>query len=283
MITNVNDADGSDMPEERAKSINSFSPDEMGKPASLGEDRPTIDGQPVDVNERLLANASRNGGLGAAAMPMGGMRPPRLSPQPMQTRPGVAPGGFAPYMGFGQGPMGGVQDRFYPHDDAMLGSPHYRVGIVNIERFFASYIDMLFTFIDQAMASNEKLAEVVVTDVILLAKDLRDLTVVQWKMHCGSSMGLRHPFFPKEAIPRLSPVMEGDFVAKQSLPLGVYLEDFSNHYNVRTDSDLKMLNSGVITVALGDMHPDTHYLVMPKHEVFLDAVLNSKLYTNGNI
>lgn len=171
--------------------------------------------------------------------------------------------------------------------DQVMRSPAYQMAIVSIEQFFASYIDVLFTKIEQ-LYGNTTLSEVVVNQAIILVKDLREMVTSHCFAQFTSMTADRDMFFNEDAVSRLTPVHEDDFAVNESISLGEYLRRYGRRYQVEVDPVLSCINSDVIKVGICaracatctkacTRNVGAHYLIMPKHVTLLEAVISNKL------
>lgn len=167
----------------------------------------------------------------------------------------------------------------FAYQQEMMGGPPYQLGIIEIERFFSAYIDQLFTLVDQATLTDEKIADAALGNVILLARDLRELTFAQWNAHCSSLVTKRNAFFSPTICPQLKPILNGDFVAKEAISLGQYLMEYSRRYSTLVDPELSKITCSAIRVGVAELQNDTHYLILPKHHIFMKTVMNNELYS----
>lgn len=165
-----------------------------------------------------------------------------------------------------------------------LGAPYvqyereFNKRCVEVERFFAQYIETLASIGDQRQGDKEAMSDI--TDsAILTAMALRETALRQLNSHLFSKDERNDPFFKRNSVPLLRPVHGEDFTPVTTVPLPEYLNRLAIIYpTIQVSRNLIVGELLQITVGLSDVVDDAHYLIMPRPEVFLDIIGKSQLF-----
>ena len=161
---------------------------------------------------------------------------------------------------------------------------HYQTELCGLELVFAEYIWSLIPAAD-SFDPDDKVSSRDINQAIYLIRLLREWAISHLTAYIHMAPVAHDPFFAEKPMPELVVEKEKDCRAVYVMPVGTYLQRFSERYGgVSYDPDLLSLTGELFKIGISDKPADegAHFLMLPDPKELLRAASNNQPYVESS-